>query len=234
MKQFHHTLRYLWLLFPKTFRDSSLLQCLRTHGKRLLSSHNDVYTRQYFQKSIEPTAAKAAPLIAESIKKHFAPNRVVDVGCGTGALLASLTELGCSCLGLEYADAGLNMCRARGLNVQKFDIRFDSLDLPLEEFDVAISLEVAEHLPEKYVDRYVDLLTKLSHNIVFTAAIPGQGGTDHVNEQPHDYWIQQFSKRGFVLDRPISEKWEATWRDAEIAYWYYQNIMVFGSTLDPE
>jgi hypothetical protein len=94
-------------------------------------------------------------------------------------------------------------------------------------FDVAISTEVAEHLPERFADRYVDLLTKAAPQIVFTAAFPGQGGADHVNEQPASYWIGKFSARGFAFDEPLSREWRRQWKEAGIARWYWMNAMIF-------
>ena len=84
------------------------------------------------------------------------------------------------------------------VTVLKFDLERDNLK-DTRTFDVAISMEVAEHLPEKIADRYVDLLTGLSNIIVFTAAYPGQGGDDHVNEQPALYWISKFQARAFNM-----------------------------------
>jgi hypothetical protein len=89
-------------------------------------------------------------------------------------------------------------------------------------------MEVAEHLPEKAAGRYVDLLTRLSSVIVFTAAPPGQGGQDHINEQPPSYWISKFQDLGFAQDRLLSERWRKIWRGSSaVASWYYENLMIF-------
>ena len=91
----------------------------------------------------------------------------------TGALLEALRDQGCRVFGLEYADAGLELCRKRGLEVQKFHIGRSALP-DNRTFDVAISMEVAEHLPESSADPFVAVLTELSNCIVFTAAHPGR------------------------------------------------------------
>ncbi len=95
------------------------------------------------------------------------------------------------------------------------------------QYDIAISLEVAEHLPEKVADRYVGLLCGLSSIVIFSAATPGQSGTDHVNEQPHSYWIEKFSARGYSHDGTSSKKFAQEWSVAHVADFYYKNIMVF-------
>jgi 2-polyprenyl-3-methyl-5-hydroxy-6-metoxy-1,4-benzoquinol methylase len=120
---------------------------------------------------------------------------VFDVGCGTGALLASLSRRECRVEGLEYSAEALAYCRRRGLIVHKFDLERDAAEaLPTHNrWDTVISMEVAEHLPPWAADRFLDLLSHLGDTIVFTAAAVGQGGTDHVNERPRSYWIKGFN-----------------------------------------
>jgi hypothetical protein len=95
-------------------------------------------------------------------------------------------------------------------------------------FDVVVSIEVAEHLPGIVADRYVDLLTRLSRVVVFTAAPPGQGGADHVNDQPPSYWVTKFQQRGFEHAEELSHRWRESWKAAgDVESWYYKNLMVF-------
>lgn len=217
----------LWRALPESFRRQMFIQRIKNIIKPIVAGHNDIYTDEYFLRDVDPDATYAAPIVAKSIIDELRPKRAIDVGCGTGALLRALQDSGCSCLGLEYADAALDICRSRGLDVMKFDIEHDKLAQYLGPFDVTISMEVAEHLPEKCADSYVGLLSTLSPILVLTAATPGQGGTDHVNEQPHEYWIRRFADRGFVLDRILSDKWRSQWDAEGIVGFYHKNIMVF-------
>ena len=78
-----------------------------------------------------------------------------------------------------------------------------------------------------------DLLTRLAPVILFTAASPGQGGTDHVNEQPPSYWMAKFRERGFEHERDQSQRWSDTWKAAaDVESWYYENLMIFRRTPD--
>jgi hypothetical protein len=71
-------------------------------------------------------------------------------------------------------------------------------------------------------------LVGFAPRVVFTAATPGQGGgADHVNEQPHEYWIKKFEQRGYDLMEDLSAKWKAEWADRGVAGCYFLNIMVF-------
>ena len=164
--------------------------------KAQLLGHDWIYNSDYYERTVEGPAVRSAGTIANSILNDFKATCVIDVGCGTGALLEALRDTGCEVFGLEYSEAALKYCRARRLNFAKFDLERDVFN-DNRTCDVAVSMEVAEHLPEKAADRYVDLLARLSQVIVFTAAPPGQGGTDHVNEQPPSYWITKFQQRGF-------------------------------------
>lgn len=93
-----------------------------------------------------------------------------------------------------------------------------------QKFDLAISLEVAEHLSECRASSFCEDLTLLSNVILFAAAIPYQGGTGHINEQPMSYWVDKFSAfnyEAFDIIRPLIQS------DKDIMFWYRQNIIVF-------
>lgn len=96
--------------------------------------------------------------------------------------------------------------------------------IPEKNFDLTISSEVAEHIDPQDTETFMDNLTSFSDVILFSAAIPGQGGTHHVNEQWPSYWIEKFSARGFV---PVDCIRPRIWDDKEISIFYRQNMMFF-------
>jgi len=211
------------VFLPTSVRDSQMVAKLKAQ----LLGHDWIYDSDYYDRDVEGPAARSAGSIANSILNDFNATCVIDVGCGTGALLEALHDKGCEVFGLEYAEAALGYCRARRLNVAKFDLERNVFN-DNRTFDVAVSMEVAEHLPETVADRYVDLLTRLSRVVVFTAAPPGQGGTDHVNEQPPSYWISKFQRRGFEHAEALSLRWRESWMAAgDVQSWYYNNLMIF-------
>lgn len=209
-------------LVPLAFRKSRWTSRLRG----CLLSHDEIYNWDFYANTVDGQAIASAGVISDSIVSDLKPRTVVDIGCGTGALLEELRKRGCEVFGLEYSEAGLNYCRARQINVLKFDLERDVFK-DFTTFDIAISMEVAEHLPEKAADRYVNLLTRLSAIVVFTAAQLGQGGADHVNEQPSSYWISKFQNRDFEFDEELTQCWRVRWKSAGVFSCYRDNLMIF-------
>lgn len=194
---------------------------LRSHHDR----HQKLYSDDYYE-FIESSSVWSRDVMADSIVRDLAPRSALDIGCGTGALLEALRARSVDVVGLEYSDAAMAICQKRGLAVRKFDIGRDRLPASLRGRDVAISFEVAEHLPEALADRFVELLAAASPTVVMSAATPGQGGTDHVNEQPHEYWIEKMIARGLEFDRDLTQSWRNEWR-SHTANWYFSNVMIF-------
>jgi len=155
------------------------------------------------------------------------PESVVDVGCGTGTFLSEFERQGVvDVLGLDG-----ELVRA---TFEPGENLFRTVDLtsPLSisrTFDVALCLEVAEHLPVTTAPALIDTLTKLAPVIVFSAAHPGQGGVGHLNEQWPVYWHEMFQERGYValdiLRGPLSEHPEVEdfYRTNTILYSYHKH-----------
>ncbi len=195
------------------------------HALERTAKHDEIYDASYYASQVEPGMEHSAAIIAEDIINAFAPRSAVDVGCGTGNLLLALQERGVACIGFEYSKAAIEICRRRGLSVEVLDIERDSY--PGDRADVVISTEVAEHLPASVADPYIDLLCSISTTVIFTAAVPGQSGADHVNEQPHSYWIEKFDKRAFALDSEITDRWRSRWKASAVTGHLWGNLMVF-------
>ena len=139
------------------------------------------------------SAREVVPLVLGMIKVKS----VIDVGCGTGTWLSVFKD------NQVYDFMGVDGDYLDKTSLLIPEDKFLSFDLrePLRldrEFDLVVSLEVAEHLPEKYAEGFVESLTRLGPVVMFSAAIPYQGGVNHVNEQWQDYWQKLFKKTDFV------------------------------------
>ncbi|MDQ2719740.1 MAG: class I SAM-dependent methyltransferase [Bacteroidota bacterium] len=165
----------------------------------------------------------AAEQIVPQLIKDFRPQSVVDVGCGIGTWLKVFKTYGIQdFLGIDGENVNRNLLMIE-------DENFLSVDLshPLNfqrRFDIAISLEVAEHLPEECADIFIKTLTNLSDTVFFSAAIPGQGGQNHVNEQYPDYWGKIFLKYGYGITGNYSQMF---WNNNKVEWWYRQNMIVY-------
>ena len=189
--------------------------------------HDEVYDRSYYQETVEPEIRRSASLMARSIRDELGPRRVVDVGCGTGELLLALRELGIDGSGLERSRAAIEIARAKGLEIEAFDLEGPPGGLPERRGDLVISTEVAEHLTEPFADPYVDYLCRCGDLALITAATPGQGGTDHVNEQPNAYWIAKFEARGWRPLEDLTRRLRREWSAAGVASFYSANLLLF-------
>jgi SAM-dependent methyltransferase len=192
------------------------------------AEHEEIYDQDYYEGLVDPPMQQSAAVMAKSFLDSFHPAKVVDVGCGTGVLLGNCQQIGMLAIGLEYSESALAICRSRGIDARKFDIESEIPGGIVA--DLVVSTEVAEHLHEKYADRFVDLLCSISGNVVLTAAVPGSTGDDHVNEQPNEYWIDKFAQRGYVHDQALSARWRREWPAAGVHGIYHSTVMVFRKT----
>jgi SAM-dependent methyltransferase len=160
----------------------------------------------------------------------FEPRSVLDVGCGTGVWLSVFQEHGVEdILGI---DGPWIEQRQREIP----DVFFHECDLTqpvaLERtFDLALCLEVAEHLPADAAPGLVQSLTALAPVVVFSAAIPGQGGEGHINERWPSFWSRYFAAHGYVSFTGLRHR---LWSADAVEFWYRQNMLCFVAKARPD
>jgi SAM-dependent methyltransferase len=139
----------------------------------------------------------SAVAIVDLVLQYLCPTSVVDVGCGTGVFLEEFEKRGTdTILGLD-GPATKTVFRPDGSNFLAADLTARvELD---RRFDLALCLEVAEHLPAGSADLLVRTLTDLAPVVLFSAAHPAQGGQGHINERWPVYWQRRFSQHNYVL-----------------------------------
>lgn len=167
----------------------------------------------------ERSARSVAPLVLERLPA----TSLIDVGCGVGAWVKVYSDLG-------VADArGLDGDWALKAGLRIPEERFTPTDLAApprfdRRFDIAQSLEVAEHLDADVAERFVGFLCSLADIVIFSAAVPRQGGTHHVNEQWPSYWATLFQDRGYALFDVFRPR---LWDDEDVEWWYRQNMFLY-------
>lgn len=168
---------------------------------------------------------QSSKMVVDILFELFNPKSVVDVGCGTGLILKYFNEKDVDILGYEGEWINKNLIESN-ISFSKLKIiDFENIDLEnLVQFDLCVCLEVAEHISENQADNFVKFLISQSKIIVFSAAIPNQGGFNHINEQWSDYWDKKFDTLGYSkmdILRPI------LW-DFDFVTWpYKQNMVVY-------
>ena len=230
-KSLYRRLKDVWQFLPPTWNnrirrapilDQVIPLVARVTAKT--ASHQEIYDKRY-NDFLDAVASESTPVMTATIVRLFKPTSVIDVGCGAGTLLAQLKQHGLAVKGLEYSDAGIARCREKGIHVVKFDL--ESEETIQGSSDVTVSFEVAEHLPESLANNYVRVITQFSPVLMMSAATVGQGGLDHVNEQPHEYWIEKIQRQGFDYDGDTSHQVRGEWREMGVASWYVNNTMIF-------
>jgi SAM-dependent methyltransferase len=182
------------------------------------------YTARFYARHRDGSASSAR-VILPLVREWVSPRSVVDVGCGAGTWLEAWREIGVEDVigvdGGHVADGAASLCFPAD--------RFVAADLarPFDlgrTFDLAMSLEVAEHLPRAAAGTFVSSLVGLAPVVLFSAAIPFQGGTGHVNEQWPAWWAARFAERGYRCADVLRGR---IWADERVAPWYAQNTVLY-------
>lgn len=165
----------------------------------------------------------SAGIILPLLFEHYRPRSLLDVGCGLGTWLSVAKELGVG----EIAGVEGSWLDPKRARVPASCITTADLEKPFNlkrRFDLAMTLEVAEHLSDQAADSFIESLTRHADVVLFSAAIPFQGGHHHVNERFPEYWRKLFALRGYaVFDFIRPEIWERR----DVLLWLRQNILVF-------
>lgn len=184
-----------------------------------------LYSRELYLAQQEG-ARRSAQVIVPLVLPLLGPRSVVDLGCGLGTWLAVFREAGLAdLLGVDGAHVERTLLT---IEPQQFVAHDLCQPVPLDRnFDLALCLEVAEHLPASCAPVLLDSLVRLAPAVLFSAAIPYQGGHGHVNEQWPAYWARLFRQRDYW---PVDCLRSQIWGDARVDWWYAQNLLLYVRT----
>lgn len=182
------------------------------------------YSPQFFSDLAQDSYAAGRKILA-LVFSAIEPRSVIDFGCGTGAWLKAAHELGAArVVGVDGPWVRRSDLLDDAIELVTCDMAREVPTLPPGPFDLAMSLECGEHLPEGRADILVDALCAAAPCVIFGAAVPGQGGTDHVNERWQSYWADKFRDRGFL---PVDLIRANFVHDESIATWYRNNPLLY-------
>jgi len=140
----------------------------------------------------------SAEIITETIFAQFRPHRLADLGCGCGIYSSLFAARGAKVLALDGVKPPAEHSFPVGVQVRDLTEPFENT---WGSFDLALCLEVAEHIPEDLLPAFLKNITSFSDTLLMSAAPPNQGGHHHVNERPRRYWVRRLRDHGFAYDR---------------------------------
>jgi hypothetical protein len=187
-----------------------------------MDSMTTPYDEKFFEQ-MDNWAVQSAAVIAPLVHGWLRPRSILDVGGGRGGWSAAFAHVGVEdylCVDGGYVDRS-------SLRIPTERFREADLSRPFHlgrRYDLALCLEVGEHLPESSADQLVSSLVQHADAVLFSAAAPLQGGTSHVNEQWPAYWASKFDNSGFACFDCV--RWKV-WDNPSVAWWYRQNTVLF-------
>jgi len=167
-------------------------------------------------------AVRSAQRVVPIVQAATGAKAIADFGCGEGAWLSVWKQAGLRVQGVD----GDYVNRSRLLiDASEFMAADLSQHVNLgRRFDLVQSLETAEHLQEQYATTFVATLTAHADMVLFSAAVPGQGGEHHVNEQRLEYWRALFREQGF---QPVDCVRPLIRGDEQVQRWYRCNTLLY-------
>ncbi|WP_051295079.1 methyltransferase domain-containing protein [Maridesulfovibrio bastinii] len=186
------------------------------------------YDDDFYNEQVDGSVRAAEYIIPELISIFPNLNTAIDIGCGVGGWLKNCQDHGFEkVIGIDGDYVNRKLLKIPEKNFIPFDLTQDFTNRVTEKFDLAITLEVAEHMDSKFADAFVNRLTSLADIILFSAAIPGQGGLSHVNEQWPEYWANKFRSNGFY---PLDLIRPTIWDKKDIPNHYRQNLIIYANS----
>ena len=186
---------------------------------------NDRYSQGFYDDILSGSLASARRVLS-AIAQQAPFSSVFDYGCGQGAWLKAAQENGAT------TTAGIEGNWLKGVDtlVDKSLVEFGDLEqvtpTATGPFDLIVCMEVLEHLSDQAGRRAVQWMAANGKQVLLSAAIPGQGGNNHINKRWQSYWVARFAEHGRAV--PLMPR-HIFWHDDDVEVWYRQNMLLFSA-----
>ena len=216
-----------WNLIPKKVRDSIYLEMLKILDRVKLNDLSQIYPVSYFEWHRRPEVLRDVEFIVKVLVDKFKPKSVVDFGCGIGSYLHYFSKFGVKCIhGYEGSPNAFKCLLVNPKYVERHDLR-DGIK-STKRYDLCLCLEVIEHISSKFEDTILNSLCASGYTLCLACAPCNQGGTHHINEKPHEYWIKKICKKGFIFQEEVTEEIQKKLsKELKVKPWMARNIIIF-------
>ena len=189
-----------------------------------METQKNKYDKNFYERNKTEAKLKSVEIVLSEAFNILPPCKsAVDFGCATGTWLKGLEKYGITDM-RGYDGKWVDQSKLLIPKESFFEADFDKpIDID-RKFDLAVSIEVGEHLQESSAESFVKNITNSADFVLFSAAIPYQGGDNHVNEQWPAYWNEKFNHLGFVCVDSIRKR---LWDNFEVIDFHRQNILIF-------
>lgn len=183
-----------------------------------------MYNRE-FHKSIENDEYPQAVRLSEYITTFINPGCFLDFGCSTGLYLKEVKNRlpNIPSVGFEFSQEAVDAALCP--NIYKTDLT-ENVVIQRVPNTLGLCLEVLEHIEDKYWKQVLLNMTRSCDKIIFSAAVPGQGGVGHINCRPKIDWIKRFHELGWVVDLDASRHLIGHMQKGYHMGWFANNAMV--------
>jgi SAM-dependent methyltransferase len=220
----------VWLIgiiriFIRKFWSSLWVAKNKVRSQRWGFSPTQIYGVSFFDGLGCAEGASKAAEVVQVLMEVFSPQKVFDIGCGSGFYLNEFAKVGVSAVGCEGSTVGVLRCAPPAL-VFQWDLRKKLL--LNSKFDLVLCIEVAEHLPARSSKILVRSITDLaSQHVVFTTSPPGSEGDDHINCKEPEFWDALFNKHGFMVNKELSGILRRRFQEIGAARWLQLHLAVY-------
>ena len=199
------------------------------NSQRLGAAPSEIYDGEFYDEHIDSQQRESAGAVSEILIEFFSPQTSFDVGCGNGLYAGNLAQRSVRAFG---CDGSIHAVQRVPEDVFCFQ---HDLKEPLatnRRFDLSTCFEVAEHIPKRFSENLVASCAGLSDVVVFSSAPPGQGGMDHINEQPDDFWDALFALHQLWRVVEATRRLQARFLERDVVHWLVSNTRVYRRASD--
>jgi hypothetical protein len=168
---------------------------------------------------------RSARQITDLLWDVYRPAKVIDLGCGCGVYADAFRRKGAQVIAVDGVQPPSETAFPGPVEIRDLTAPFDN---PWGTFDLALCLEVAEHIPEELSDAFLANAAQFSDRLILSAAQPGQGGHHHVNEQPKRYWVEKLARHKFAYNRSATGRLQEFFKRNKLPFmWMGEHISVY-------